>query len=105
MIHTTETIRGTERTVTIVVRYKNEARFIQIPWLTLSKLVEAYQKVREDYQELRKRIQQENRSRKTEKGKPHRGSLNKHHDKITENKKREEQHSNKIAKPVIGPTR
>ncbi len=35
-IHTTETIRGTERTVTIVVRYKNEARFIQIPWLTFS---------------------------------------------------------------------
>jgi hypothetical protein len=58
-IHTTETIRGTERTVTIVVRYKNEARFIQIPWLTFSKLVEAYQKVREDYQKLRKRIQQE----------------------------------------------
>jgi site-specific DNA-adenine methylase len=41
------------------VRYKNEARFIQIPWLTFSKLVEAYQKVREDYQKLRKRIQQE----------------------------------------------
>ncbi len=35
-VHTTETFRGTERTVIIVVRYKNEARFIQIPWLTLS---------------------------------------------------------------------
>jgi hypothetical protein len=58
-VHTTETFKGTERTVTIIVRYKNEARFVQIPWLTFSKLVKAYQKIREEYQEMRKRIQQE----------------------------------------------